>query len=244
VCAVGDPEQSIYSWRGADISNILDFEKDFKDAKVILLEQNYRSTQNILDVANEVIKNNTTKTPKNLWTAKEEGEYILYEQLEYAEKEAYYVANNIERLLDKGYKASDIAILYRTNAQSRTFEEAFMRERIPYKIVGGLKFYDRKEVKDIVAYLKVLENPHDNISLKRIINTPKRGIGNATVEKIENYAIDKGESIYSALLSMDELDFLTTRAKNCVVPFMEMMSTLMAKKEVIGLQEFIEDLIE
>src|SRR5699024_9978273 len=169
---------------------------------------------------------------------------ILYEQLEYAEKEAYYVANNIERLLDKGYKASDIAILYRTNAQSRTFEEAFMRERIPYKIVGGLKFYDRKEVKDIVAYLKVLENPHDNISLKRIINTPKRGIGNATVEKIENYAIDKGESIYSALLSMDELDFLTTRAKNCVVPFMEMMSTLMAKKEVIGLQEFIEDLIE
>ncbi|HLR21067.1 MAG TPA: DNA helicase PcrA [Tissierellaceae bacterium] len=244
VCAVGDPEQSIYSWRGADISNILDFEKDFKDAKVILLEQNYRSTQKILDVANEVIKNNTTKTPKNLWTAKEEGEYILYEQLEYAEKEAYYVANNIERLLDKGYKASDIAILYRTNAQSRTFEEAFMRERIPYKIVGGLKFYDRKEVKDIVAYLKVLENPHDNISLKRIINTPKRGIGNATVEKIENYAIDKGESIYSALLSMDELDFLTTRAKNCVVPFMEMMSTLMAKKEVIGLQEFIEDLIE
>src|SRR5699024_9856268 len=180
VCAVGDPEQSIYSWRGADISNILDFEKDFKDAKVILLEQNYRSTQKILDVANEVIKNNTTKTPKNLWTAKEEGEYILYEQLEYAEKEAYYVANNIERLLDKGYKASDIAILYRTNAQSRTFEEAFMRERIPYKIVGGLKFYDRKEVKDIVAYLKVLENPHDNISLKRIINTPKRGIGNAT----------------------------------------------------------------
>lgn len=244
VCAVGDPEQSIYSWRGADISNILDFEKDFEDSRIILLEQNYRSTQNILDVANEVIKNNTSKTPKNLWTARKKGEKIIYRQLDYSEKEAYYVANKIQSLKSQGYKPADIAVLYRTNAQSRTFEEAFMRERLNYKIVGGLKFYDRKEVKDIVAYLKVLENPHDNISLKRIINTPKRGIGNATIERIENYAIDKGESIYSVLLSAKDLDFLSTRARNCVLPFVEMMTTLMAKREIMGLEEFIEDLIE
>ncbi|NLY44762.1 MAG: DNA helicase PcrA [Tissierella sp.] len=243
VCVVGDSDQSIYSWRGADISNILDFEKDYDGAKVVRLEQNYRSTKNILNVANEVIKYNQDKYPKNLWTDKTEGDSVIYEQLEHSNDEAAYVASKIHHLVYKGYKLSDIAILYRTNAQSRTFEEAFLSEALPYKIVGGLKFYDRKEVKDIIAYLKVLENPNDNISLKRIINTPRRGIGNATIEKIEEFASSRGESIYGSLLSIDRIDNLSTRAINSIKPFIEMMNTLMAKKEIMGLKDFIEELI-
>ncbi|MBC8589804.1 DNA helicase PcrA [Wansuia hejianensis] len=243
ICVVGDADQSIYAWRGADISNILDFEKDFEGAKVILLEQNYRSTQNILDVANKVIKNNYGRKEKELWTDNHKGEPIVYEQLPSSDDEAYFVANKIHHLIYKGYKPSDIAILYRTNAQSRSFEEMFMKEELPYKIVGGLRFYDRKEVKDIIAYLKVLQNPADNISLKRIINTPKRGIGNATVDKIEEYAIEKGESIYEALLAIDGIDTLSSRAKNSVKPFIDMMNILMAKKEIMGLKDFIEDVI-
>ena len=243
ICVVGDSDQSIYSWRGADISNILDFEKDYDGAKVVRLEQNYRSTKNILNVANEVIKYNQDNYPKNLWTDKDEGDSIIYEQLDHSNDEAAYVANKIQHLVYKGYKLSDIAILYRTNAQSRTFEEAFLSESLPYKIVGGLKFYDRKEVKDIIAYLKVLENPNDNISLKRIINTPRRGIGNATIDKIEEFAAAREESIYAALLSIDSIDNLSTRAMNSVKPFVEMMNTLMAKKEIMGLKDFIEELI-
>lgn len=243
ICVVGDSEQSIYSWRGADISNILDFEKDYDGAKVVRLEQNYRSTKNILNVANAVISHNHNKYPKNLWTDKGEGDNVIYEQLEHSNDEAAYVANMIHQLVYKGYRLSDIAILYRTNAQSRTFEEAFLNEGLPYKIVGGLKFYDRKEVKDIVAYLKVLENPNDNISLKRIINTPRRGIGNATIEKIEAYAAGQSESIYASLLSIDRIDSLSPRARNSIKPFIEMMNTLMAKKEIMGLKDFIEELI-
>ena len=243
ICVVGDSEQSIYSWRGADISNILDFEKDYHGAKVVRLEQNYRSTKNILNVANEVIKHNHNKYPKNLWTDKDEGDHVIYEQLGHSNDEAAYVANMIHQLVYKGYRLSDIVILYRTNAQSRTFEEAFLNEGLPYKIVGGLKFYDRKEVKDIVAYLKVLENPNDNISLKRIINTPRRGIGNATIEKIEEYAAGQNESIYASLLGIDCIDSLSPRAKNSIKPFVEMMNTLMAKKEIMGLKDFIEELI-
>ncbi|MDR7869252.1 MAG: DNA helicase PcrA [Tissierellaceae bacterium] len=243
ICVVGDDAQSIYSWRGADISNILDFEKDYVGAKVVYLEQNYRSTKNILNVANQVIKHNTDNYPKNLWTAKDEGDSVIYEQLDHSNDEALFVANRIHQLLNKGYKLSDIAILYRTNAQSRTFEEAFMHEGLPYKIVGGLKFYDRKEVKDIIAYLKVLENPNDNISLKRIINTPRRGIGNATIDKIEEYGAKQGESIYASLFSIDNIDGLSTRAKNSLKGFMDMMNTLMAKKEIMGLKGFIEDVV-
>ena len=243
ICVVGDSDQSIYAWRGADISNILDFEKDFEGAKTILLEQNYRSTQNILNVANEVIKNNYERKAKKLWTDKEEGSSVIYEQLDYSDEEAFFVANKIHQLIYKGYKPSDIAILYRTNAQSRSFEEAFMKEELPYKIVGGLRFYDRKEVKDIIAYLQVLQNPLDNISLKRIINTPRRGIGDATVDKIEEYATEKGESIYEALLSLDNIDSLSTRAKNSVKPFVDMMNNLIAMKEIMGVKDLIEKVI-
>ena len=243
ICVVGDSDQSIYSWRGADITNILDFEKDYKGARVIYLEQNYRSTKNILRVANEVIKYNENKYPKNLWTDKEEGERVLYERLADSDEEANFVAGRINQLLAEGYKLSDIAILYRTNAQSRTFEEAFLREGLPYKIVGGLKFYDRKEVKDIIAYLKVLENPNDNISLKRIINTPKRGIGNATIEKIEQYSAERDQSIYASILRVEDIGGLSTRIKNSIRSFVDMMNTLLAKKEIMGLKDFIEEVI-
>ena len=243
ICVVGDASQSIYSWRGADISNILDFEKDFPGAKVVLLEQNYRSTKNILNVANAVIQNNNEIKKKNLWTDKDEGRPILYEQLEYSEEEANYVSREIHKLVYKGYKLSDIAILYRTNVQSRTFEEAFVREGLPYKLVGGLKFYDRREVKDILAYLKFIQNPNDNISLRRIINTPKRGIGDATLSKVQDYALNTNDSIYGVLLNIDNVNDLSQRAKNSVKPFVELMNGLMAKMEIMGIKDFIEEVI-
>jgi DNA helicase-2/ATP-dependent DNA helicase PcrA len=234
---------SIYGWRGADITNILNFEKDFQNSTTIILEQNYRSTQNILNVANKVIRNNSERKAKNLWTSNHEGDPISYDALLDSEDEALFAANKIEKLIDEGYKPSDMAILYRTNAQSRSFEEVFIRKNLPYKIVGGLKFYDRKEIKDIVAYLKLVQNPVDNISLKRIINVPKRGIGNATIEKIEEYALEKEESMYSVLLSLEDIPGLSARAKNSLNPFVDMMNRFMAMKEIMGIKEFIEEVI-
>lgn len=243
ICVVGDSDQSIYGFRGADISNILDFEKDFKDSTTILLEQNYRSTQNILNLANRVIKNNPSRKDKNLWTDNSDGPPVVYNEVLDEREETFFVAEKVEELMNDGYKLSDFAVLYRTNAQSRIFEETFMRKAIPYKIVGGLKFYDRMEIKDIVAYLRVLENPVDNISLKRIINVPRRGIGNATLEKIEEYANRTNDSIYGALLSLEQIE-LNARAKNSVKPFIDMMNNLMAKKEIMGVKDFIEEVIE
>ena len=243
ICVVGDSDQAIYSWRHADISNILDFEKDFPGAKVVFLEQNYRSTQTILKVANEVIGYNSGRKPKKLWTDKEEGKPVTYISLEYSEEEAAYVAKRIHQLVYRGYKLKDIGILYRTNVQSRPFEEAFMAEELPYKVVGGLKFYDRKEVKDIIAYLNFIQNPNDNIALKRIINVPKRGIGAATIEKMEAYAEEKGESLFAAVIDREEVPSLSGRAKNSLEPFSDIMGTLMAKKEIMGLKEFIEEMI-
>lgn len=243
ICVVGDSDQAIYSWRHADISNILDFEKDFSGAKVILLEQNYRSTNTILKVANEVISNNFGRKPKNLWTDKGEGNPVTHMEFDYSEQESHYIAKKIHQLLYKGYKLKDIAILYRTNVQSRPFEEVFMAEELPYKVVGGIKFYDRKEVKDIIAYLKFIQNPNDNIALKRIINSPKRGVGNATIEKIEEFANGNEESIYSAILDMDSIETLNNRAKNSIKPFVDMITILMAKKELMGIREFIEEVM-
>jgi len=243
ICVVGDSDQSIYAWRGADITNILNFEKDFPGAMVVKLEQNYRSTQNILNVANQVIKNNSERKDKRLWTDNTEGDIIIHEQCEYSEEEAFFVAKKIQEFIYRGYKPSDIAILYRTNVQSRTFEEAFISEGLPYKIVGGLKFYDRREVKDLIAYLKFVQNPNDNISLKRIINTPKRGIGNSTIDKIESYAAETEDSIYGALLSTDDISTLTGRATNSIKPFVELMNRFMAMKEIMGIKEFIEEVI-
>ena len=189
ITVVGDNDQGIYSFRGADISNILNFEKDFPGTKIIKLEQNYRSTKNILNAANAIIKNNSKKYEKNLWTEKEEGKLPELHICDNEYDEALYIAEQIEHLKREEYfKYSDFAVLYRMNTQSRSIEEIFVRENIPYKIVGGHKFYERKEIKDIIAYLRLIQNTADNLSLQRLINEPKRGIGKTSLEKIENIA--------------------------------------------------------
>ncbi|MBS4534716.1 UvrD-helicase domain-containing protein [Clostridium sp. D2Q-14] len=236
---------SIYGWRGADIRNILDFEDDYKNAKIIKLEQNYRSTKNILDAANKVIDNNMGRKGKKLWTSQEEGIPIGIYRGQNEHDEASFITakiNEIKNTDEKDY--SDFAILYRTNAQSRVLEETLIKSNIPYKIVGGLKFYDRKEIKDIIAYLRLIQNPVDNISLKRIINVPKRGIGKRTVEKLEEYGIGKGESIYSVILDIDEIDSLSHRAKSKVRDFASMINKFIAMKEVLTVKDLIENIID
>lgn len=244
LAVVGDDDQSIYGFRGADIENILNFEKDFSDTKVIKLEENYRSTKNILNIANHVIKNNYDRKDKELWTGNQEGHQVTIESTMDEREEARFVVNKIEELMEEeNYTPKDFAILYRTNAQSRNFEEAFMRSNIPYKLVGGLKFYGRKEIKDIVAYLSLIQNPTDNISLRRIINIPKRGIGNATMEKIEEYANGSGESLYSALLSIESIPGLSKRAVNNLRNFTSMVNEFIVMKEILGVQDFIEKVL-
>ncbi len=203
VCVVGDADQSIYGWRGADISNILNFEKDYKDARVILLEQNYRSSQSILDAANKLIKNNTERKDKRLWTENNKGSEIIYKQLANEYDEGKEVVSWIYQMQNEGHSFEDMAILYRTNSQSRIFEEQLMREGIPHRLIGGLKFYDRKEVKDMIAYLNVIVNPDDDLALKRIINTPKRGIGLKSVEKLERYALEKNSNMFDSIYDED-----------------------------------------
>ncbi|RKY02063.1 MAG: ATP-dependent DNA helicase PcrA, partial [Spirochaetes bacterium] len=199
LCVVGDDDQSIYQWRGADIRNILQFEQDFPGAKIIKLEQNYRSTKIILNAANAIVKNNKGRKNKKLWTENHEGEAITCYIAENEFFEANYVAQKIIELREEGINFRDIAIFYRINAQSRVLEEEMVRLQIPYTIVGGFRFYERKEIKDILAYLRVIVNPYDSISLKRIINTPPRGIGKATLTKIENYSKSKGLSLYDSI---------------------------------------------
>jgi DNA helicase-2/ATP-dependent DNA helicase PcrA len=214
LCVVGDADQSIYGWRGADIRNIMDFEDDYPEAKVIKLEQNYRSTQVILDAANAVIEQNIERKPKKLWTDNNEGERIGYYQAAEERDEAHFIADTINRhnrVDDISY--GDMAVLYRTNAQSRVIEEAFMRYGIPYTMVGGLKFYDRKEIKDILAYLKVLFNPADTISLLRIINVPRRGIGEATIAKLNDHAFRNNLTLFDVVSNPDLVPDLGTRAK-------------------------------
>lgn len=201
ICVVGDSDQSIYSWRGADISNILNFEEDYKDARVILLEQNYRSTNKILDAANDLIANNLERKDKNLWTANKKEFPIVYRNSATEYDEAEDLVLKIQQMANAGYDLNDMAILYRTNAQSRVLEEKLMQNHINHKIIGGLKFYDRKEVKDIIAYLALIANPDDNVALKRVINTPKRGIGDTTLSKLEFYANNNGESMFDSIYS-------------------------------------------
>ena len=199
LCVVGDDDQSIYKFRGADITNILDFEKVFREAKVVRLEQNYRSTQNILDAANEVIKNNYGRKGKNLWTDKGEGSKILVYKAANEHDEASYIADRMESLSRDGYSYSEMAVLYRANASSRALEEVFMRRAIPYRVLAGLRFYDRKEIRDMIAYLRLIKNPSDDISLKRIINVPARKIGKTSVDKIAAAAEREGISMLGAI---------------------------------------------
>lgn len=212
ICVVGDADQSIYGWRGADIQNILDFEKDYPDAKVIKLEQNYRSTQIILDAANAVIENNTGRKPKNLWTENKSGADIIYFQAVDERDEARFVIEQLQNLQrTENKKLGDMAILYRTNTQSRIFEEMLIKSGISYNMVGGLKFYERKEIKDIIAYLRVIFNPADSLSLLRIINVPKRGIGDASLAKIQAYAAANNVSLFEAVSNAAAINGLSSR---------------------------------
>ena len=231
ITCVGDDSQSIYSFRGANYKNILNFEKDYRDAKTILLEQNYRSTSTILDAANQVIKNNKMKKEKNLWTSRGVGEKIKYYRAYNETDEAQYVVRQIKALFEKQVEPQDIAILYRTNAQSRVLEEEMMKEKMPYKMIGSINFYSRKEIKDLLAYLRLIHNSKDNISLLRIINTPKRGIGLKTIETLTAKADAEGISIYEAISSGKELEF-----KNMIEKLKEI-------KEEITLTELIEKVL-
>lgn len=216
LCVVGDDDQCIYQWRGADIKNILEFERDFKEAKIIKLEQNYRSCGNILAAAHSVIANNKGRKHKKLWTAKDKGEKIKYYRADDEKDEARYIAQEIDHLSGKELKYKDFAVLYRTNAQSRTFEEALMARDVPYRVLGGIKYYDRKEIKDAMAYMRLVQNPADDLSLVRIINEPKRGIGDKTVEKLRTLANVRGESLFSLLMDEEIVDGLPTKAVNSV----------------------------
>ncbi|KHO32381.1 DNA helicase PcrA [Clostridium tetani] len=244
ICVVGDDDQCIYAWRGADIRNILDFEKDYPQVKTIKLEENYRSMSNILSAANDVIKNNCNRKVKKLRTSNSQGEKVKVYRANSDIEEAQFVINEIKKLIkEENRTPKDFSILYRTNAQSRIFEEVFMRNKIPYKIVGGLKFYDRKEIKDIMAYLKLINNPLDDVSLKRIINVPKRGIGKSSIEKIENFSREMEECIYSTLLDIDSIG-IANRAASSVNKFVSLINSFIRKKDEVKVSVLIQEIIE
>jgi len=244
LCVVGDDDQSIYGFRGANIRNILDFEKDFKKCKVIKLEQNYRSTQTILDAANSVIRNNPGRKGKNLWTDNGKGCLIQHFYAENEHDEAAFVANEIIRLRkNEDRKNSDIAVLYRMNAQSRVIEDALMKYGVPYSIFGGLRFYDRKEIKDIIAYLRLIQNPSDDIALKRIINVPKRGIGSATISTAEKIAAERNCSIMSVVSDSAGIPELQ-RASGKLLEFVSIIENLRAARDTESVSSLIKDLIE
>ncbi|MFM8998890.1 MAG: ATP-dependent helicase, partial [Actinomycetota bacterium] len=229
LCVVGDADQGVYSWRGATIQNLLDFERDYPDATVFLMEQNYRSTGVVLAIANALIENNTRRKPKQLWTESPAGELAVRFRADDEREEAAYVAEESMRLVEQeGHRLSDIAVFYRTNAQSRVLEEEFVRRGIPYRVVGGVRFFQRREVKDVLAYLRLLANPRDLISARRIINMPKRGIGDATVAALEGFARAEDIPFLEAARRVEELGILAARAKGAVATFVAIMDRLAA----------------
>lgn len=244
LCVVGDDDQSIYKFRGANIKNILDFEEVFPDAKVVKLEQNYRSTKHILDTANAVIAHNRGRKEKALWTENGEGEPVFFQQFQTGYDEAEYVAGEIRKRVRNGeaeYK--DFAVLYRTNAQSRLFEEKFLYANIPYKLIGGVNFYSRKEIKDILAYLKTIDNGKDDLAVRRIINVPKRGIGNVSLNKVQNYAEDMGMSFFEALEDAEHVPGLG-RATIKIQPFVTLIHELRLRLADMSLEELIEEILD
>lgn len=243
ICVVGDSDQSIYRWRGADISNILDFEKDYPNATTILLEQNYRSTSTILNAANKVIANNLGRKRKNLWTDKSGGNKIRLYQADSEHEEGYYITSEIRKQVEQGRKYSDHAILYRTNAQSRVIEEILIKSDIPYQIVGGIKFYDRKEIKDILAYLRLISNPDDDISFARVVNVPKRGIGDATVDKLAAAAGQFGVSMFAMLENVDSME-IGAKARHTLSDFREMIENLYRMVDYLSVTELTEKMLE
>lgn len=244
LCVVGDDDQSIYKFRGANIENILSFERHYPDAKVIKLEQNYRSTGNILQAANEVIANNVGRKKKHLWTEAEDGDKIGLEQFENAYEEAEYVVGDLRSQVRKGlYEYKDFAILYRTNAQSRLFEEKLLLSNTPYKIVGGVNFYSRREIKDLLAYLKTVDNGRDDLAVKRIINVPRRGIGNTTIARMEEYARDNEISFFGALMEADYVPGVG-RSLSRIQEFVKPIQVLRSKLEYVSVREILEEIIE
>ncbi|MEY8370289.1 UvrD-helicase domain-containing protein [Aerococcaceae bacterium 50-4] len=244
VCVVGDADQSIYGWRGANMENILNFEKDYPNSTTILLEQNYRSTKNILQAANNVINKNTYRKDKTLWTDNDQGELISYYRAQNERDESNYVIGKIkDAIKDQQLNYGDFAILYRTNAQSRVMEENLVKANMPYRIVGGLKFYDRKEIKDILAYLRLLANPSDNLSFTRIINVPKRGIGPGTLDKLNTFASQQGISLLQAATLVDHSPITGKGATN-LKAFGKMMANLQAQREFLPIQELVEEILD
>lgn len=244
LCVVGDDDQSIYKFRGANIGNILNFEKMFADARTIKLEQNYRSTQNILNAANDVIRNNVGRKEKTLWTDNEEGDLIHFRQFLTAFDEAEYIVGDIAQNIREGnYEYKDCAILYRTNAQSRMFEEKFLMANIPYKIIGGVNFYARKEIKDLLAYLKTVDNAMDDLAVKRIINVPKRGIGATSLGKVQEYADEYDMSFYDALKDAESIATMGRSAVK-IKPFVTFIQTLRSKQDYLSVQEILTSIID
>jgi DNA helicase-2/ATP-dependent DNA helicase PcrA len=244
LCVVGDDDQSIYKFRGANIRNILDFEKVYPDAHVIKLEQNYRSTQNILDAANQVIRNNTARKVKALWTNQGQGKKIHFKQMDSAYSEADYITDDIRSRQREGeFDYKDCAILYRTNAQARLFEERFVIKGIPYKVVGGTNFYARREIKDVLAYLRTIANGLDDISVRRIINVPRRGIGATTLGRVADYADERNISFYDALAEAEQI-MTIGRSHTKIKPFVTMIKAFRAKQDILSLQELVRDVLD
>lgn len=244
LCVVGDDDQSIYGWRGADIKNILDFEKDFNNTVVIKLEQNYRSTGLILESANAVIKNNRTRKAKALWTEAGEGAKLKFHNASGDREEAKYICDTIDKGIMEGKKYSDFAVLYRNNALSRIIEEQLVKAGIPYRLFGGTRFYDRREIRDIMCYLKVLNNPNDDIAIKRIINVPKRSIGDTTVAKVAEYAAENHLSFYMALCGCENIDSLSSRAKTSLQKFISLLNDFSIDAEELPVPDLIEKIID
>ena len=243
ICVVGDADQSIYGWRGADMSNILEFEKDYQTAKVVLLEQNYRSTKTILQAANHVIENNVNRKVKKLWTENEEGQPITYYRAQSEQDEGCYVLSQIQSLLRDGYHYDDFAILYRTNAQSRVMEENLLKSNIPFRLVGGQRFFERLEIKDLLAYLRLIVNPQDDLSFRRIVNSPKRGVGATSLEKLSNFASMHQFSLLEAS-SQTAISPLSGKAAKSLEKFAEMIEDLRKMQEFLSISEFVEQVIE
>ena len=244
ICVVGDADQSIYGWRGADMQNILDFEKDYPEAKVVLLEENYRSTKKILQAANEVIKNNRNRRPKKLWTQNDDGEQIVYYRANDERDEAVFVASTIDNIIrEEGKNFKDFAVLYRTNAQSRTIEEALLKSNIPYTMVGGTKFYSRKEIRDVISYLNLIANPADNISFERVVNEPKRGVGPGTLEKIRTFAYEQNMSLLDASANI-MLSPIKGKAAQGVYDFANMILNLRDQLDGLSITETVEAVLD
>ncbi len=243
LCVVGDDDQCIYQWRGADIRNILDFENDFKNAYTVRLEQNYRSDGNILKLANSVIKNNKGRKSKALWTEHEDGNKVTYVRCEDEKREAWWIGSEIENLRSQGYQYKDIAILYRKNAQSRSFEEKFSFRGIPYRVLAGLRYYDRKEIKDVMAYLRLIDNPGDNVSMSRIINEPKRGIGAKTLSNIEEYANAYGMSIFDALCDPILQASLSNKCRQAVIELTGMLNDIRSEQANLTITDIYENIL-